>query len=137
MARTKAALRNTPATVTLDAVNIITDKLNELDGIEFARDAWENKAPDAYGVVELGAENLTFYADNIPLDEAWQITVHVYAIGDSDAWPRLVAEKLAEVAETLDITWRVTGREFLFDIGKVHWTWTVVRWGPLTWEAGA
>lgn len=134
MARTK---NRTATTVTLDAVQIITDKLNELDGIEFARDAWENKAPETYGVVELGAESLTFYADNVPLDGAWQILIHAYVIGDDDGWPARIGEKLSEISEDLDITWRVTTREFLFDIAKVHWVFTVIRWGPLTWEADA
>ncbi len=116
-----------------DVVDIILGKLNEME-IEFARDAWENKAPEEYGVVELAEQSAAIYADDIMIDEAWTIRVHLYVKGDDDAWPDKVGEKLRELSGPLDLTWRVTGREFAYEVGKVHWTWTVTRWGPLRIE---
>ena len=51
MARTRST--RAAATVTVNAIDRLVEKLNELDGIEFAKDAWVNKAPENYGVVEL------------------------------------------------------------------------------------
>ena len=52
MARTRTT-QTAPTTVTVNAVDKIVAKLNTLEGIEFAKDAWVNKAPENYGVVEL------------------------------------------------------------------------------------
>ena len=52
MARTRSQRQ----TVTVDAIDVLLNKLNTIEGIEFVRDAWLNKAPDNYGVVELQGE---------------------------------------------------------------------------------
>ena len=137
MARRKTTLAAAPVitTVTVDVADLITGKLNELTGIEFARDAWENKAPDQYGVVTLGMEPIAQYADGHLVDETYQCTVDMYTIGSSDEWPALVREKLDELDELydwLDLSCRMTARAYLFDIDKVQWTFAVRFHGPLT-----
>jgi len=137
MAKRKTALAATPAvtTVTVDVADLITEKLNTLAGIEFARDAWENKAPEQYGVVTLGMEPVAMYADGHLIDEAYQCTVDMYTNGSSDEWPALVREKLDELDDAydwLDLNCRLTARAYLFDIDKVQWTFRVFFAGPIT-----
>jgi len=136
MAKRKTALAATPAvtTVTVDVADLITEKLNTLAGIEFARDAWENKAPDQYGVVTLNTEPIVQYADGHLIDEINQVTVDMYTEGSSDTWPALVREKLAELEngnDWLDLSCRLTAREYLFDINKVRWTMQINFAGPV------
>ena len=49
--------------VTVDIIGQLVDRLNEIDGIEFVEDAWLNKAPENYGVVELTGEAGNDWAD--------------------------------------------------------------------------
>lgn len=123
------------ATIKVDAVDMIVDKLNELDGIEFTRDAWENAAPDQYGVVEVNGQIGSTYGDGNLLDERWQITITAYVNGDDDGWPYRIREKLEELEAELDTSLTTSGREYAYDINKVVWRWTLRLWGPLTWEA--
>jgi len=134
MAKRKTGALQAPAVVMLDVVDLITGKLNELEGIEFARDAWENKAPDQYGVVTLALEPIVQYADGHLIDEINRCTVDMYTEGSSDTWPALVREKLAELEDVndwLDLSCRLTAREYLFDINKVHWTMQINFAGPV------
>lgn len=134
MAKRKTGALQAPAVVTLDIVDLITGKLNELEGIEFARDAWENKAPDQYGVVTLGMEPIVQHADGHLIDEINQVTVDMYTEGSSDEWPAMAREKLGELEngyDWLDLSCRLTGREYLFDINKVRWTLQIRFAGPV------
>jgi len=134
MAKRKTGALQAPAVVTLDVVDLIAGKLNELEGIEFARDAWENKAPDQYGVVTLNTEPIVQYADGHLIDEINQVTVDMYTEGSSDEWPVMVREKLGELEngnDWLDLSCRLTSREYLFDINKVRWTMQINFAGPV------
>ena len=131
MARTKSTKS---AAVTADAIDKIVEKLNELDGIEFAKDAWVSKAPDVYGVVTLTGEPRQLWADGHLIDSIWQVGVHAYVDDDSDAWPERIQQKLEELesAGKVDLTHSIT-REFDYEVGKVHWQWLVMMYSPLTW----
>ena len=63
MARTRNRAAAEPQTVTVNAMDKIVTKLNTLEGIEFAKDAWVNEAPANYGVVELSGEARQLWAD--------------------------------------------------------------------------
>ena len=67
MART----RNEPVatTVTRDTVDQLVSELNTLDGITWVRDAWENQAPDNYGVVEVNGAPVNMWADNVLISQ--------------------------------------------------------------------
>ena len=134
MARTTKANRTTTATVTVDAIDKLVEKLNTIEGIEFVRDAWQEKAPDDYGVVELSGEARQLWADGHLTDSIYRVIVHLYVKDDDDTWPAKVQEKLEalEADGVLDTT-HTNSREFLMDIVKVHWTWSVFMYGPLTW----
>lgn len=132
MARTRTTRSRT--TVTVDAVDELTQKLSEI-GVDFVRDAWLNKAPDNYGVVELQGEARQLWADGHLLDSIYRVLVTLYVKGDDDSYPAMVQEKLEELesAGKVDLTHTIS-RSFDYETGKVQWVWTVNMYGPLIRE---
>ncbi len=132
MARTRTTRSQT--TVTVDAVDELTQKLSEI-GVEFVRDAWLNKAPDNYGVVELQGEARQLWADGKLLDSIWRVLVTLYVKGDDDSYAYQVQSKLEELesAGKVDLTHTIS-RSFDYETGKVQWVWTVNMYGPLIRE---
>ena len=128
MART----RNEPVatTVTRDTVDQLVSELNTLDGITWVRDAWENKAPDNYGVVEVNGAPVNMWADNVLISQVFQLTAHAYVNGNRDDLVALVQAKLAAKCDS----YVLAGHEFAYDIGKNHWWWNCQVIGPLQWE---
>ena len=118
------------ASVTRDAADLLVSALNELEGIAFVRDAWENKAPDNYGVVELSGQSTALWADNKMLEQVFQLVVHLYVDGGSDEWVAKVQQKLATACDGYSLP----AHEFAFDIGKNHWTWNCQIIGPIQWD---
>ena len=86
MARTRSTRTAATTTVTHDAVDELVAKLNTIEGIEFAKDAWVNKAPAVYGVVELSSEARQMWADGHLTDSAWNVIVTAYVSDDSNEW---------------------------------------------------
>ena len=127
-----AQSNDTPVTttVTYDAADILVAKLNELEGIQFVRDAWENKAPDDYGVVELDGQSQSLWADNRMLEQIFQLRVHLYITGTGDDKVALVQEKLGDACDGFTLP----AHEYAYDIDKNHWTWQCTIIGPLQWE---
>lgn len=123
------------ATTTVRAIDKIVSALNQISGVEFVRDAWVNKAPDNYGVVELTGEVQQLWADGHLLDSIWRVIVTLYVNDDEDTYPGLVQAKLKALENEgkLDITHSVS-REYAFEIDKVKWSWQVSLYGNLTWE---
>ena len=134
MARKSTRAAAEPVTVTVDAIDKLVEELNKLDGIEFAKDAWVNKAPEVYGVVSLSATARQLWADGHLLDTAWNVTVTAYVADDDNAWPDKIQQKLEalEADGRFDLTHTVS-REFDYETGKVRWQWIVMMYGPLTW----
>ena len=134
MARTRSA----PQTVTVDAVDELVTKLNTISGIEFVRDAWMNKAPENYGVVELQGEARQLWADGKLIDSIWRVLITAYVTGDDDTIAYTVQDKL-EALETegkADLTHTIS-RSFDYTVGKTVWTWQVNLYGSLTREEPA
>lgn len=130
MARTKAAANTAPVTVTRDAVDLLVEKLNEIPGIDFVKDAWENKAPETYGVVEMADQAMAQWADDRMVEQAFSLTVHLYCTDGSNAWIRRVQDKLAECTDW----YNMLPHEYAWEIGKNHWSWNAYIIGPLQWE---
>lgn len=131
MARTRSAATTT---VKHDAIDDLITELNTLDGIEFAKDAWVNKAPAVYGVVELSQTARQLWADGHLTDSAWNVIVTAYVKDDSNEWPARIQEKLESLEETgrIDLT-HTLNREFDQMTGYVRWQWIVIMFGELTW----
>ena len=121
-------------TVTHDAIDELVAKLNTIDGIEFARDAWQDKAPDNYGVVEFQGEARQMWADGHLIDSVWRVIATLYVSGDDDTWKRTVEAKLRELDDEgmIDVTHTVS-REYAYDINKTSWQWTLNLYADLTW----
>lgn len=139
MARPK---KTAPTTITVDVVDLITSALDQLDGISFARDAWENKAPDQYGVVEMTEEPTQMTADGKVVDEIYRLNVTLYVNGADDTWADKVRQKmelLEATYEWLDIGCRMVMHQYEFSIGKVRWAFRLSVPGPLvrTIESGS
>ena len=125
--------RTTPivsTTVTMDAVDFLVEKLNQIEGISFVRDAWEDKAPDDYGVVELTGQNNALYADNHMIEQTFTLAVHLYAVDGSNAWIGKIQEKLNEATDGFSLP----VHEYAWDIQRNHWQWTAYLIGPLQWD---
>ena len=132
MARTRN--QRTTATVKHDVIDEIIAKLNELEGIEFAKDAWVNKAPEVYGVVQLSAEARQLWGDGKLLDSVYNVIVAAFVNDDDNEWVQKIQGKLEELESDgkIDLT-HTNNREFDFETGKVRWQWIVMVYGPLTW----
>lgn len=128
MAKRKTALRSAP----VDIVDLITAKLSET-GIPFVRDAWENEAPEEYGVVELKNSPRYAVGDGEVLDEVYTLTVTMYVNGPADTWPVTVREALEslETANGLDIVCHLSDRRYLYDMNRVQWVFALQVLGPL------
>ena len=124
-----------PVTVTVDAVDELVAKLNTIDGLAFVRDAWVNKAPDNYGVVETQGEVSQLWADGKLIDSIWRVIIHAYIAGADDSIAYTVQAKLEDLesAGKVDLTHTIS-RDFDANVGKVHWQWIVNLYGSLVRE---
>ena len=122
-----AQTENTATNVTRDAADLLVEALNTSAGLAFVRDAWENKAPDDYGVVELDGAPVNMWADNTLIAQVFQLTVHVYTDGSRDDLVDTVQGILAANCDTYSLA----AHEFLFDSGKNHWKWNCQIIGPI------
>ena len=107
------------ATTTTDRVAEILTALNTIDGIDFAEDAWEEKAPSNYGVLELTGESGNDYADGRKTAINYAATLTIYVKGGSHHW----IEAVEDVLDAEHIPHNMPQREFLMDIRMVKWTW--------------
>lgn len=116
MSRTRTRTRTT---TNPDRIQELIDALNGIDGIEFTEDAWVDKAPNNYGVVELTGEAGNDYADGIKVGQSMAIRITIYVTGGSHRWIRAVQEVLS----AMKLGYTLPQREYLQDIKKVQWTW--------------
>lgn len=135
MAKTKSLQAVMPVTVTVDAIDELVTKLNTIEGLTFVRDAWENKAPDNYGVVETQGEATQLWADGKLIDSIWRVIIHAYIAGDDDSIAYTVQAKLEDLESggKVDLTHTIS-RDFDANVGKVHWQWIVNLYGSLVRE---
>ena len=122
--------RTTPAT---DKIQELIDALNTIDGIGFAEDAWDEKRPKNYGVVELTGETANDYADGVKIAQAFSVTITVYVNGNSHKW----ITQIQDVLDDLRIRYTMPTREYLQDIDMVRWIWTARIRRPIVREVAA
>ena len=103
----------------MDKIQQMIDALNTISGIEFTEDAWNEKAPNNYGVVELTGETANDYADGRKIGQAFNVTITIYVSGNSHEWIMKVQEKL----DGLKVRYNMPTRQYLQDIKKVMWVW--------------
>ena len=104
----------------MDKIQEMIDALNTISGIEFQEDAWKEKAPSNYGVVELTGEATNDYADGVKIAQAYSVTITMYVNGNSHTW----ITKVQDVLDSLKVRYTMPTREYLHDIDMVRWIWT-------------
>lgn len=112
----------------IDLVDELVNTLNGIEGLAFVKDAWKNKAPENYGVVELTGQKDAVIADGHMIEQSFAARVTIYVSGGENTWLNAVQSKLEEA----DVPYRFPEREYLYDIGKVSWAWDVTLYGQLT-----
>ena len=114
-----AAVTQTTETGTTDRVEELIAALNTIDGLDFVEDAWVEKAPANYGVVELTGEIQNDYAEGRKTAQAWNLRITIYVTGGSHHWIGAVQDVLTRAG----IPYSAPQREYLQDIKKVMWVW--------------
>jgi len=118
---------------TVDKIQEMIDALNTISGIEFQEDAWDDKAPSNYGVVELTGETANDYADGVKIAQAYSVTITMYVSGNSHQW----ITRVQDVLDQLKVRYTMPTREYLQDIKKVRWIWTARVRRPIVREVAA
>lgn len=118
---------------TVDKIQEMIDALNTISGIEFQEDAWDDKAPSNYGVVELTGETANDYADGVKIAQAYSVTITMYVSGNSHQW----ITRVQDVLDQLKVRYTMPTREYLQDINKVRWIWTARIRRPIVREVAA
>ena len=118
---------------TVDKIQEMIDALNTISGIEFQEDAWDEKAPSNYGVVELTGETANDYADGVKIAQAYSVTITMYVSGNSHQW----ITRVQDVLDQLKVRYTMPTREYLQDINKVRWIWTARVRRPIVREVAA
>ena len=118
---------------TVDKIQEMIDALNTISGIEFQEDAWDDKAPSNYGVVELTGETANDYADGVKIAQAYSVTITMYVSGNSHQW----ITRVQDVLNQLKVRYTMPTREYLQDINKVRWIWTARIRRPIVREVAA
>ena len=113
-----------------DVIANLVTLLNQIEGLEFVEDAWVEKAPDNYGVVELTGQIAAEYGDGHVLDQAYRVRITIYVTGGSHAW----IQSVQSVLDGLDIIYTMPQREYLQDINKVSWVWDAEILSPIIGE---
>lgn len=111
----------------MSKIDTLLNALNEISGLEFVLDAWKDKAPADYGVVELTGEQTALWADNRMIDQMFRCTVHIYVNGGDMKWISAVQD----VLDGQDIWYQMPIREYLYDDHMVHWSWNCRIYGPI------
>lgn len=119
-----------------DVVDTLVQRLNTISGLTFVRDAWENKAPENYGVVEMTGQIGGLWADGHLTDQSFGVQVSVYVKDGSDTWVDIVQDVLSVCSDELDFVYAAPHREFLQDVSYVRWVWNLQLFGPLIREDG-
>ena len=108
-------------------IDMLIDRLNEIEGLAFTRDAWENKAPDDYGTVELTGEAEAIWADDEMAEQVYTLRITLYVHDGGDAWLEQVQAALADCG----LVYSLPSRTYLYDIDAVEWRWTARMYGKL------
>ena len=116
----------------MNRIDALVTALSTGTGIHFARDAWEDKAPDEYGVVLFSGQNQAVWADDVMVAQAHRIDVVVYVEGANDA----IQKSVQDVLEAQDLSYRLESREYLWDIDRVEWRWIAWLYGSVEADDG-
>lgn len=123
---------NTAAAVEYDLIDQLIDDLNDGVGdVTFERDVLETNRPDDWAAVELTGEGESDWADGNEIDQTLNIDIWVCVSTRGSRIKRQVQRVLRAFCAEYDGGWRLTSRNYIYDLDKVIWRWTVNVWAPL------
>lgn len=119
-----------------DLIDTLIDALNDgVNGVTFDRDVLDTNRPEDWAAVEQGGENGSEWADGKQIDQTLNVDIWVCVSERGSRMRREVQQVLQNFGESYDIGWRFVSRNYLYDLDKVMWRWTVTLWGPIGPEA--
>lgn len=128
---TRTTQETTPTPV--DRIEELLTALNTIDGLDFVEDAWVEKAPNNYGVVEVTGEIGGDHADGRKVAQSVNVRITIYVTGGSHLW----ITEVQGVLDYLEILYTMPQREYLQDIHKVMWVWNIRMRTPLIYTPEA
>ena len=115
-----------------DLIDTLIDALNDgVPGVTFERDVLETNRPDDWAAVELTGEGDSEWGDGNQIDQTLNIDVWVCISGKGSRIKRKVQAVLKTFCEEYDGGWKLISRNYIYDLDKVIWRWTVNVWAPL------
>ena len=125
--RTTRTTQETPTPTPVDKIETLLTALNTIDGLDFMEDAWVEKAPQNYGVVEVMGEIGGDHADGRRVAQVIGVRITIYVSGGSHAWISAVQG----ILDAQKLPYSMPQREYLQDINKVMWVWNTRIRTPL------
>lgn len=117
----------------MDVIDRLVERLNAIGGATFYRDArMENEPKSSYGAVRLTGEVSGNWADGHMVDQAFGLTVTLFAKDEDVAW---LADVQA-VLDEFDVYYRMPSRNYIEDNDTVEWEWNCTLYGPLEVDDG-
>lgn len=115
-----------------DLIDELIDALNEgVEGITFSRDVLETNIPEDWGAVELTGDDSGEWADGGMIDQEVAADLWICESDKGSRTKRKVQKVLREFAAAHDMGWRLKARNWLYDLEKVMWHWTLWLGCPL------
>lgn len=115
-----------------DLIDKLIDWLNDgVDQITFDRDVLEVNRPEDWGAVELVGQEDGEWADGRMIDQTLTAEIWVCLSDRGSQIREDVQQVLRSFGDLYDISWKLVRRNYLYDLDKVIWQWTVVIEEPL------
>ena len=115
-----------------DLIDQLIDDLNDgVEDVTFERDVLETNRPDDWAAVELTGEGESDWADGIETDQTLNIDIWVCVSNRGSRVKRKVQRVLRDFCAEYDGGWKLVSRNYIYDLDKVIWRWTVNVWAPL------
>ena len=130
--RTEETEQETDPGYESDLIDDLIDALNAgVSGITFERDVLETNRPEDWGAVEMVGQDGGEWADGRMIDQT--VTADIWVcLSDRGSTVREEVQKVLRVfADEHPSSWRLVSRNYLYDLGKVMWRWTINIEEPL------
>ena len=115
-----------------DLIDVLIDSLNDgVDGVIFDRDVLDTDRPDDWGAVEMTGDNGAEWADGRLIDQTVTLDLWVCVSERGSRIRTDVQDVLIAFAQDHEIGFKFVSRNYLYDLNKVMWRWSVTVWGPL------
>ena len=115
-----------------DLVDALIDDLNDgVTDVTFERDVLETNRPEDWAAVELTGQDEAEWADGALIDQSLIIDIWVCVSDRGSGIKRKVQDVLKAFCAAWQTGWRLVSRNYIYDLDKVIWRWTVNVWAPL------